>query len=123
MSFPTINIKATNIELTDEYKTLLEEKISSLEKFLPEEETDLKCDAELEKVTGQQSGRIYRAEVNLFVAGKLYRAEATEEQMERAIDEVRDEIKTELRKALDKRRSLMKRGGQRIKRMMRFGQE
>lgn len=121
MSFPTINIKATNINLDTELRTLLEQKMSSLEKFIPDGETDLNCDAELEKVTAQQSGRIYRAEVNLFVAGNLYRAEATEEQMEHAIDVVRDEIKRELRKALDKRRSRLRRGGQAIKRMMRFG--
>lgn len=122
MSFPTINIKATNLELTDELRTLLEEKLISLEKFIPEGETDLKCEAELERVTNRhQSGRIQRAEVNLYVAGKLYRAEATEEQMEQAIDVVRDELKRELRKARDKQHSLMKRGGQAIKRMARFG--
>lgn len=122
MSFPPINVKATNIDLSDELRTLLEEKFSSLEKFVPDNETDLKCEAELEKVTNHhQSGRIYRAEVNLSVAGKLYRAEATEEQIEQAIDEVRDELKRELRKAQDKRRSMVRRGGQAIKRMMRFG--
>jgi ribosomal subunit interface protein len=121
MSFPTINIKATNMELSDELRSLLEQKIQALEKFIPNDESDVVCQAELERMTDKQSGRIQRAEVNLRVAGKLYRAEATEEQMEKAIDSVRDEIKRELRKARGKEQSLMKRGGQAIKRMVRFG--
>jgi ribosome-associated translation inhibitor RaiA len=75
----------------------------------------------LQKVTEQQSGRIYRAEINLLVGGRLFRAEATEEQMEHAIDVMRDEVKRELRKARDKQQSLMKRGGKLIKDMLRFG--
>ena len=122
MAFPIINIKATNIELTEELTSLVEQKLAPLEKFLPENETDIKCDVELEKVTEQQSGRIYRAEVNLFVKGHTYRAEATEDQMEKAVDSMRDEVKKEIRRSNRKRESLIKRGGRKIKEMMRFGE-
>jgi len=123
MSFPTISTKATNIDLAGELETLLEQKLEALDKFISDKETDLKCEVELQKMTDHQSGKIFRAEVNLYVGGKLYRAEATEDQMERAIDVVRDEIKRELRRANKKQQSLMKRGGQAIKEMMRFGRD
>lgn len=121
MSFPTINTKATNIELTPELTELVDQKLTPLEKFLPDEESDMKCDVELEKGGEHQSGNIYRAEVNLYVSGTLYRAEATEDQIEKAIDRVRDDVKRELRRANAKRDSLIRRGGRKIKDMMRFG--
>lgn len=122
MTFPIINIKATNIELTEELETLVEQKLSPLEKFLPDGETDMKCEVELERVTDHhQSGKIFRAEINLYVGGKLFRAEGTEDQMEKAVDEMRDGVKRELRRASGKRESLIRRGGRKIKNMMRFG--
>jgi ribosomal subunit interface protein len=120
-SFPPINLKAVNIELSPGLTSLVDQKLQPLEKLLPEGETDIRCEVELEKLTGQQTGRIYRAEVNLFVRGTLHRAEALEEQIEKAIDEVRDELRRELEKARKKRQSLIKRGGQVLKNMLRFG--
>lgn len=118
MAFPSISTKATNIEMTPQLERLLEQKITSLEKFLPEGETDLTCDIELKKEAVHQSGRIYRAEINLLVGGKMYRAVATEEQIEKAIDEIKDEVKRELNKASSKQQSLMKKGGRAIKNMI-----
>jgi ribosomal subunit interface protein len=120
-SFPTISMKATNLEISTGLQTLVEQKFQSLEKFIPEGETDLSCEVELEKLAGQQTGRIYRVEANLFVHGKMYRAEATEEQVEKAIDVVRNELRRELERANGKRLSLVRRGGQAIKNMLRFG--
>jgi len=125
MSFPTIiNTKATNMELTPELEALLDQKLESLVKFIPEGETDLKCDVELEKVTDHhQSGKIHRAEINLHIGGTLYRAEATEDQMEKAIDGMRDGVKREVRRTSAKRESLFRRGSRKVKNMLRFGGE
>lgn len=121
MSFPTINTKATAIELTEELSLLLDQKLEPLEKLIPEGETAVTCDVELERVTGHQSGKIYRAEINLFLGGKLYRAEGMDDQIEKAIDEMRDAVKSELRRANEKKDSMIRRGGRKIKEMMRFG--
>ncbi len=121
MTFPTINTKATNIEITPKIKALIEHKIAPLGKFLPEHNQAVTCEVEISKAAEHQSGKIYRAEVNLAVNGKLYRAEATEDQIEKAIDEVRNELKYELVKASDKRESLIRRGGRKLKEMMWFG--
>ncbi len=120
MMFPRISIKATNITLTPNLESLLEQKFEPLGKLL-NDKGDTRCEIELEKVADHQSGKIYRAEVNLFNGGKMYRTEATEEQIEQAIDTARNELKHELQHAYGRRRSLLRRGGQMIKDMMRFG--
>ncbi len=120
MTFPRINTKATNITLTPQLEILLEQKFASLGKLL-DDRVEARCEVELEKVTEHHSGKIYRAEVNLTVGGKLFRAEATEEQIEQAIDTARNELKHELQHVQGKRQSLWKRGHQKIKDMMRFG--
>lgn len=117
---PIINYKATNTQLDSVLQTLLENKLNSLEKYLGDE-TDINCEVEFEKVAPQENGRVHRVEVNLWLKGTLYRAEATEDQFEKAIDEVRAELDKELRRAHKKHHSLLRKGGRRIKEIMRFG--
>ncbi len=120
MTFSHINTKATNITITPKLQTLLEQKFLPLGKYL-DERADILCEIELEKTLPQQSGKIYRAEVNLTNNGKLYRVEATEEQIEQAIDSARTQLKNELQRVQGKRISLLKRGSQMFKRMLRTG--
>ncbi len=121
MAFPQINIKSTNYELTEHIKNHLEKKCALLEKVIPAD-ASVTCEAELEKRKEHQSGQVYRAEINVLVDGKLYRAESTEMNMEDAIDVAKDELKREIRRAVNKRQSLMRRGGKKIKDMLRFGE-
>lgn len=120
MKIPRINTKATNFEITPALLSLLDQKILPLEKFMPDA-ADTNCDIELEKTTEHHSGKIYRAEVNLFHGGKMYRAEATEEQIEQAIDAIRDDLRRELRRDHAKKQSMFRKGGRSIKKMLRFG--
>jgi len=120
MSFPITHIKGTGLEITDQLKMLVVQKFSALEKFIGDE-SDVMCNIELEKTVPKQNGDIFRAEANLKFKGKMYRAEATTDQIEKSIDEVRDELQAELRKASDKSKTMLKRGGAMIKNMMRFG--
>lgn len=122
MTFPRISMKTTNITVSPDLEALIEHKFEALGRLLPDRKEAL-CEIELEKEAEHQSGKIYRAEVNLTVAGKLFRTEATEEQIEHAIDVARGELKRELERAHGKRQSLLKRGGQAIKRMIRFGRD
>jgi len=108
------------MEVTDTLRTLVAQKFNALEKFVGDE-TAVSCDIELEKITASQSGDIYRAEANVHFLGKLYRAEATNDAIEKSIDEVRNEMERELRRANNKMRTMIKRGGAKIKDMLRFG--
>ncbi len=115
-----INFKITNTEISDQLKDIAENKLTTLEKFVGE--APAVCDLEFEKITNHhQSGSIYRAEVNLEINGKLYRAEATADSFEKAIDEVRSDLQNELHSKQGKRETLVMRGARRVKEMMRFG--
>ena len=120
MPFPKISTKSKNYTITPQIEALLIHKFEPLGRFL-EGKTDVRCEVELEKIGDHHSGKIHRAEINVYTKGKMFRAEATEEQMEQSIDEIRDELKKELQHAHDKRKSLVRRGGQMIKDMLRFG--
>lgn len=119
MAFPMIQFKATNTELDGALQDLVEQKLHSLKKFTGEGQ-DLKCEVEFEKVTAQQSGNVHRIEVNFYQDGKLFRAEATEESFEKAVDEVRNELHKEMRRSRKKEETLLKRGGRVIKKMMQL---
>jgi len=120
MAFPPINYKKTNTEIDDTLEQVLEEKLQTLEKFIGNE-TDVKCEVEFEKTTPSLNGPVHRVEINFWLRGQLYRAEATEENFREAIDRVHDEIEKEIRRAHKKRESRIKWGHRRLKEMLRFG--
>ncbi len=120
MSFPIINFKLTQTEITDNLKNVTENKLRTLEKFIGKAPSI--CDVEFERVTNHhQGGNIHRVEVNLEVNGKLFRSEATSDSFEKALDEVRSELDEELRRARGKEETLLKRGGRRFKELIRWG--
>ncbi len=106
------------MRVTPEIETLLEQKFAPLGKLI-DVRGDERCEIELERMPDKNSGKIFRAEVNLFSGGKLFRTEATEEQIEQAIDTARNELKHELQHVHGKKQSLVKRGKQAIKNMLR----
>lgn len=119
MSFPMINFKATNADVTDQLKSVAESKLAGLDKFVGD--APAICDVEFERITNHhQQGNIHRVEVNLEVNGKLYRAEATDETFEKAIDGVRSDLWHELQSSRGKRDALIKRGARKMKEMMRW---
>jgi len=117
-----ISIKAIGNELTQENRSLIEEKLSGVDKFLGSEVgepmLEVSIDESLEVV---RSGAKFRAEGNLSVNGKHFHAEASGETLEAAVDRVRDELSREVKRAHGKSRNMLKRGGARIKNMLRFG--
>lgn len=93
-----IQVKATKIDLTPEIKEYIQKKIDMLEKYLG----DLKvfnCDFEVEMTTNHNvKGKIYRAECNLNLGGRLLRVEKTEEELYKAIDKVKDHLAEGIKK-------------------------
>lgn len=120
MSFPTIQFKATQVTVADSLKVLVTQKLQSLDRYVGNE-SDVRCEVEFERVAPHQNGAIFRIEANVWLAGTLYRAEATEESFEKAVDVVRGELDRELRRARTKHDSLVKKGGRKLKDMLRFG--
>jgi ribosomal subunit interface protein len=117
MTFPTINYKFNGLAEAPALTDIVEQKCVTLEKYLRDHGA-ITCDVEFEKVAPQQNGQVHRVEVNLKVDGNLFRAVATEESFEKAIDAVRDGLDQELRHAKEKRETLVKQGGREVKEQM-----
>lgn len=115
-----VNIKTTQYNLTPEVREYLDTKLAAIEKFLDESRGVAICDVELEHEHGQQHGRVFRAEINLNAHGEFFRVEESAESMNAAIDAVHDEILQRLRKGKTKHMSVIRRGGARLKEMLRW---
>ena len=114
------NIKGTNIQLTDAITSYLDKRLATLERFVNADDPTLMVDVEVGKTTfHHQSGDVFRAEINIHVSGKSYRSVAERSDLYSAIDEAKDSMKRELASNKDKRTSLLRRGGQRIKDFVR----
>jgi ribosomal subunit interface protein len=116
-----ITIKATHSELTDASRTMIEQKLSALHKFVGNEMSAL-CACEVEEsLEVVRAGSKFRAEGNLSFTGKNFHAKAMGETLEEAVDMLRDELIREVQRTRGKNRSLLRRGGSALKRMLRFG--
>lgn len=117
MSFPTITFKHSHTDEGRQLEAVVVHKFAALAKYIGEE-TDVRCEVEFLKEAGNQSGLIYRTEANVWVAGTLFRAEATEETFEKAIDSVRDDLDAEMHKVHDKRVALARAGAREAKQLL-----
>lgn len=120
-----IKIKTTNIELTDAIEAYVEEKVRSVEKFaVPHVDENPIAEVEIGKTTNHHnSGDVFRAEVNLRVRGKQFRATSEKNDLYAAIDDMRNELVRELNSHKDKARTLVRRGAGMVKNILRFGRE
>ncbi len=114
-----IKIKTTNFSLTPSIENYLREKVNTLDKFLPNDES-IFADVELAKTTRHhQKGDIFKAEVNLKVPGRLIRAVAEEWDLRVAIDAAKDELQREIKVNKEKHVSLYRKGARLFKRLLR----
>ena len=111
------NINTTDFSLTPAISEYLDKRISHLDKFInPSLEESIMCYVEVGKTTEHhKTGDLFRAEITLHIGGKVFRATSEKEDLYSAIDEVGDEITQELKAFKGKRNSLIKRGGAKIK--------
>ncbi|MDD4995538.1 MAG: ribosome-associated translation inhibitor RaiA [Patescibacteria group bacterium] len=109
-------IKGTNMELTDNIKDYIIDKIGGLEKFW-----DKIIDADVEvglDSMHHQSGEIYRCEVNMRVPGDVLRVEKTEKDLYKAIDKVKDHLREMIEEKQGRRATLKRKGSIQAKEMM-----
>lgn len=111
----TINIKTTNITLTEAISDYTSKRLDAITQFF-KDDTTVKCDIELGRTTHHhKNGDIFRAEIHITGKNKDHYASAEEEDLYKAIDMVRDEMLREVRTGKEKKISLLRRGGAKIK--------
>lgn len=103
-----VTIKTTNLNLTPEIKKIIKEKIATLDKFISHADVLVEAFVEIAIDTHHKKGKIYYAEANIKVPGKIIRSEAREENIYKAINTVKDELQRLLKK-------YKKRKGRRLK--------
>ena len=100
----TINIKATKTTLTQGIRDYIDEKITTIQKFIKSED---KIHIELEVDKKHKSGLVFRAEIDIRPHGHY--ADARGSDIYEAIDLVVPKIREQLTKLKDKKISLRRR--------------
>lgn len=115
-----VNIKATNIKLTEETGSYIKKKLDSILKLIGDEDTEALFEVEIGQTTRHhKSGDIFRAEIRLNVDGKTFYASSEKDALFTAIDDVKNEIKNRVSSYKTKKETLFKRGGKKIKKLMK----
>lgn len=113
------HVKSTGMEMTDAIEAYLKKKISAMEKFIKGAE-DIIAKIEIGRTSNHHhKGNVFKADVSLQYGDHKFRAEATTEDLYKSIDKVKDEIVAEITKANKKGRSMVKKGRQKIKEMIK----
>ncbi len=112
-----LNLKCTNLTVSDDTKNRIDQKVQSITKFIRlSSESELLFDVEVGKTTtAQNSGEIFRAEINLEHHGKLLRAESVKDNLYSALDTATEEMISLVQRNKDKKHSLFKRGALKFK--------
>ena len=109
-----ITIKSTNINLTQNLKNYIEEKIGGCEKFL-NVKFPVETYVEIEKTTfHHRKGNIFQAEINLVLKGKILRQKAKREDIYLAINEVKDKLQRSLKKYKKRQSAEYQKGARKI---------
>lgn len=115
-----IKIKATNFGITPAIEDYIGKRVASLEKFARDKDGSAICNVEVGKTTKHhRGGDVFRAEINMHVAGKNFYAVSEKDDLYAAIDEVRDEIAYTLTSYKDRTITIMRKGALRVKNMLK----
>lgn len=115
-----INIKTTNLTLTPDISAYLEKRLSAFEKLTSHEFESAIVDVEIGRTSAHhQTGDVYRAEINVHAGHRDFRAVEETGDLYTSIDAAKDRMMEELRSEKEKRLSLVRRGGQRVKAILK----
>lgn len=108
-------------ELLDTARTLTDERFTSVEHVLATRAKLARLTIDISKETKQRNGRIFNVTGNLIVGAEHYTSSASAETPEQAIDMVRDDIFRLLRSSRGRSMRILRKGGAKIKALLRFG--
>lgn len=113
-----INIKATNMELTQAITDYVNKRLASLEKFAKGKE--MSGYVEVGKTTHHhKQGEVFKAEFDIKINGERFFTEASTSDLYAAIDDAKEEIARKITNNKDRRNTLYKRGATSVKKMLK----
>lgn len=95
-----INIKATNVDLTDDLREYIEEKMNSLDRYF-NNIIEVNVEVGMNSMH-HQKGEIFFSEVNVKVPNDLLRVRKTEENLFKAVDKTKDHLREMLHRYKEK---------------------
>jgi ribosomal subunit interface protein len=114
-----IHIKTTNVMSSEALLDYVNKRLQKIANLVGNDPS-IQCDVELAKTTSHHNkGDIFRAEIHIVGPGKNIYDSAEKSDLYAAIDEVRDGVLNEITSKMDKDISLVRRGGAKVKAMMR----
>ena len=114
------NLQGTHIELTPAITQYVSKRMRSFHKVLDMSDTSIYADVEVGRTTNHhQNGELFRAEIQLYLAGGNLRAVAVRHDLYAAIDEVRDIMMRDIRRHYERRTKRARDGARRLKRELR----
>ena len=117
-----IAIKETRYKLSPEDEAIIEKKLVAPLRLLGDTADNALLEIEIEKAPPEgRSSEPYRLVARLKKDGKTYHAEAVKPSPESAADRVRATLEAEIRHSNGRARRLVRRGGEAVKRILRFG--
>lgn len=109
----------TNITSTEAILDYVNKRLQKISTIIGEDPS-VQCDVELGKTTSHHNkGDIFRAEIHIVGAGKNIYASSEKSDLYAAIDDVRDGVLGDIKSKMDKDITLVRRGGAKVKAMMR----
>ncbi|MEK7586139.1 MAG: ribosome-associated translation inhibitor RaiA [Patescibacteria group bacterium] len=113
-----INIKATNMELTDAISDYVNKRLASIEKFARGGEVT--GFVEVGKTTNHhKQGDVYKAEFDINLNGEKFFAKSEQSDLYAAIDDAKEEIARSVTHNKDRKQTLFKRGASSVKKMLK----
>ena len=110
MVTPTINVRATNVELTEDCQLLITHRLVPLARYL-QYESSLTIDVVLRRVRSSFGGTMYYVSAKLTTPSDSYMAVATESHLPKALTKTRET----LRRAISKGASVNEYGMRRLR--------
>ncbi|MEO6536878.1 MAG: HPF/RaiA family ribosome-associated protein [Candidatus Paceibacterota bacterium] len=115
-----IHFKNSAEGLSEQLIERAEKKILKLDKFITERNYEAQVFVDVNKESGaHSSNKMWQTSIHVDLAGDRFNAVETADTAEKATDMAIAELGSELRKARTKSRSVAKRGGGVLKRLMR----
>lgn len=122
------NIKFINITSTPAIEEYVNKKVDALDKFIDPNDTSVFCDVEIGKISRHhKTADVFKAELNLHIAGLYLNAKEESEDLYASIDIVKDEMEREIISRKERKTTLIRKGASKIKDLIkgigRFGRK
>jgi len=117
----SIKILQTN-SLSQEARHIVEAKLAPIARLLGDDKETALLEVELQSAPPEgRSATPVRLAANLSIGNTVLHAEAVKPTPESAADRVRNSLEAEVRRVRGKKRSMLRRSADRVKRLIRFG--